>query len=127
MNRAPLEAIDERADGDRGLNEMPNLQGTRDLFGADPMQTAAGGAAALRTIGCATKHAGLDTRFEVGGIVDGHFREETVLRTARGINKGPGNSGVHEELWKSLAKARKLVRNRLPVVGREHFAALLAN
>src|ERR1700730_16561182 len=104
MNRAPLEAIDEGADGDRAFNKMSDLQRARDFFTANPMQPAAGGTAALRTVRRATKHAWLNTRFEIGGIVDGHFREKTVLGTAGGINKSPGDSGVHEELRKLLAE-----------------------
>jgi len=45
------QTIDEQADVDRALNEMVDLHGADDRNGPDPVQAAADGAAALRTVG----------------------------------------------------------------------------
>ena len=66
MNGAALETIDQGADGDGGFDEMADLQGTCDFFGAYPMEAAAGGATTLRAVRCAAEYARLNTGFEVG-------------------------------------------------------------
>jgi hypothetical protein len=49
------------------------------LFGFDPVQGAADGAAALGTVRSATEDAWLDAAFEIGGIVGGHFGEQAIV------------------------------------------------
>ena len=57
---------------------MADLERAYYLFGFDPVQGAANSAAALGAIGSAAEDAGFDATFEVGGIIGGHFREQTV-------------------------------------------------
>ncbi len=58
---------------------MADLEWAYYLFGSDPVQGAADGAAALGAIGSAAEDARFDATFEVGGIVGGHFREKAIV------------------------------------------------
>ena len=59
---------------------MADFEWTYYLFGFDPVQGAADGAAALGAIGSATEDAGFDAALEVGGIIGGHFCEQAIVR-----------------------------------------------
>src|SRR5580704_4805688 len=117
MHRAPLETIDERADGHGGFDEMADCQRACEFFVTDPMQAAAGGTATLRAVRRAAENAGLDTRFEIGGKVDGHLGKKAITWTAGRMDESAAHAGVHEELRKLFAKARQFVRDDLAVIG----------
>ena len=97
MNRAPLEAIDEGADGDRALNEMPDLEGTRDFFAANPMQPAARGTPALRAVRGATEDARFNATLKIGRIVGRHLGEEAILRIIWGMKDSVRHAVGHQE------------------------------
>ena len=117
MYGTPLETIDERADGHGGFDEMADCQRACEFFVTDPMQAAAGGTATLRAVRRAAENAGLDTRFEIGGKVDGHFGEKTITWAAGWFDEGTRHAGVHEELRKLFAEAREFVRDDLAMIG----------
>ena len=79
VNRARTEFVDEEACVDRTRDEVTDLERAYHRFGLDPVEGAADRAAALGTVGRAAEDAGLDTAFEIGGIVGGHFREQAVV------------------------------------------------
>src|SRR5450631_1222558 len=91
------------------------------------MKAAAGGAPALRAIWRATKNARFDSRLEVSGIVNGHFREKTVSRTRRWMDEGRSNAGVHKEFWKLFVQEWQFTGDDLTVNSGQHFGAMLAD
>ncbi len=58
---------------------MADFEWAHYLFGFDPVQGAADGAAALGAVGRTAEDAGFDAAFKVGGIVGGHFGEEAIV------------------------------------------------
>jgi hypothetical protein len=83
---------------------MSNAEGAGDLHGAHPMQSTANRAAALGTIWTAAKDAGFDAGLQIGGVVSRHFREKTIIRIFRRIQKCLRNAFIHQQLRKLLGK-----------------------
>ena len=74
-----MQAIHEGAYAYGGAYEVAYGEGACYLDAADPVQAAAGCAAALATVWGAAEDAWFDASLEIGGIIRGHLREETIL------------------------------------------------
>lgn len=106
---------------------MADLERAHDFFGSDPVEAAADGAAALRAIGSATKNARLDAAFEIGGIVGGHFREQTVVGIFRRTKKSLGHTRFEQEFWIFLVENGQLAREGFAIGWEERLRALFSD
>src|SRR4029077_4559849 len=57
---------------------MSDAKGTGNIYGSNPVQTAAGHTSTFCAVGSATEDARLDARHQIRGKVCGHFGEKAV-------------------------------------------------
>ena|SRR5215469_5070366 len=96
------------ADGHGCANQVTDLQGASNLDGIDRVQSDAGNAAALATIGRTAENARLDTGFEISRVVDGHPRKQALPGITGRRAKGADDPFIYEKLRILAAEGRKL-------------------
>src|SRR5690349_6275571 len=93
----PPELSQHRTHFDRTVYQSFNPYRSQYPYGLEPMQTAADGATALRTIGSSTEDAGLNSSLQIGGVIGRHFGEQALVWRSWRDFHGVGNAGVHEQ------------------------------
>ena len=97
------------------------------FFGFDPVEAAADGAAALRAIGSAAKNARFDAALEIGRIIGGHFREQTVVGIPRRMKKSLGHTRFEQEFRVFLVENGQLAREGFAIGWEKGLGALFSD
>jgi len=106
---------------------VADLERAYHLFGSDPVQGAADGAAALGAVGSTAEDAGLDAAFEVGGIVGGHFCEQAVVGIFGWPEKRFGHAFREKKFRILLVHHGQFASEGFAVCRREHFRGLFSD
>ena len=106
---------------------MTDLEWAYYLFGFDPVEGAADGAAALGTVGRAAENAGFDAALEIGGIVGGHFGEEAIVGIFGRAEEGFAHAFCEQEFGKLFVHDGQLAREDFAVLRQKLLRALFTD
>src|ERR1700733_13884386 len=102
------------------------LQRTRKAYFADPVCRRARRAAALRTVGIASKDTRLNLRAKVGGVVLRQARETAALGRPRRMQQRIPIPDRCKQLRKMSAQARQFARHEFALRFAQTFRAFLS-
>src|SRR5207248_8341954 len=109
----------EQADVHGTPHEMTDFHGASHLHAANPMESAAGDAAALGAIRRAAKDARLNARRQIRGIVGGHLGEEAIVRVAGRMDESSRDSVVNVQFREFSLQQRQPFGYELAVLRRQ--------
>ena len=95
--------VHDDAGSHRSVDQMLYFQGSGDFDSTDPMKPGADGASALAAIRVAAEDTRLDIRFQVGSVIDRHFREKALIGALGWLDKSLGHASRQHELRKTAA------------------------